>query len=606
MSTCTTARSRISATRFVALAGISGLLGVSGLTLAQPASAGTITESVTITQNSLWSVPKGVTNVHIRAVGGGGNDGSVSGAQLPAQGGRGGVVDANVPVGSNEVLDIRVGLIGTSFVQGAGGSKGGRAGLVGLWTAERGSGYGGGASFVYRQGTVVAVAGGGGGAGSSDVNQSGVAGGDGGDGGGYRGYGGHSPVAGAGGVGSSGKQNGGDGKNARLGSNSGGGGGGGGGYSPTGDGGGAGGEAGTDLILIGTAGGGGAGGSNYSVDPNMQATVADTSTNGSVTITWSITTVRTLGVLPATLTASANNVPTGTPVTFTVLLAGNGQAELPAAFSLVNPTGTVTFGTYDIVTGVETETAYWTEGLERPLTWTVVPPPIGFVVWAKYSGDSNFAPWKSPYLAQYVTAVDRSISLSPTSVDFGQQLVGSTTTKSIKIANTGNTSWRLASANVNNPAFRRTGTTCPDAGLPVGKSCTVAIAFAPIVGGTTSSAVLVITDSFGITTTAALRGSSAPVVVTPGGPPVPPAVPVITAVSPNSGVKRGGTNVTITGTNLLNAKTILFGNTPATRVLCTATICTATSPAGKGTVDVRIVNPAGVSRPVSADQFLYR
>jgi ricin-type beta-trefoil lectin protein/IPT/TIG domain-containing protein len=82
------------------------------------------------------------------------------------------------------------------------------------------------------------------------------------------------------------------------------------------------------------------------------------------------------------------------------------------------------------------------------------------------------------------------------------------------------------------------------------------------------------------------------------------SAPVVTGVSPTSGPPAGGTSVTVTGTNLTGG-TVAFGPHAATGVTCGATSCTATSPAGTGTVDVEVTTTGGTSAPTSADHFTY-
>ena len=81
--------------------------------------------------------------------------------------------------------------------------------------------------------------------------------------------------------------------------------------------------------------------------------------------------------------------------------------------------------------------------------------------------------------------------------------------------------------------------------------------------------------------------------------------PSVTSVSPTSGPTAGGTVVTIDGTNLSGATAVDFGSNPATKVSCTSTSCSATSPAGSGTVDVTVTTPGGTSATSSADKFAY-
>jgi hypothetical protein len=84
--------------------------------------------------------------------------------------------------------------------------------------------------------------------------------------------------------------------------------------------------------------------------------------------------------------------------------------------------------------------------------------------------------------------------------------------------------------------------------------------------------------------------------------------PAVTSLSPNSGPDTGGTTVTINGTGFdtVGVTTVTFGGVVATNVLCsTTTSCSATSPAGTGTVDVIVTDAGGSSTVVPADQFTY-
>jgi IPT/TIG domain len=83
--------------------------------------------------------------------------------------------------------------------------------------------------------------------------------------------------------------------------------------------------------------------------------------------------------------------------------------------------------------------------------------------------------------------------------------------------------------------------------------------------------------------------------------------PAITAVSPNSGKKAGGTNVTITGIGLTGATKVTFGGVAATSfTVVSATEITAVSPAGAvGVRNVVVTTPSGASPVVAADDFTY-
>ncbi len=88
--------------------------------------------------------------------------------------------------------------------------------------------------------------------------------------------------------------------------------------------------------------------------------------------------------------------------------------------------------------------------------------------------------------------------------------------------------------------------------------------------------------------------------------------PAVEAVSPVEAREKGGTKVTIKGTNLLGATAVHFGPAPASSfaVNATGTVITAVDPpaeaAGKATVDVVITTPEGTSPVTSADHFTYR
>jgi hypothetical protein len=86
---------------------------------------------------------------------------------------------------------------------------------------------------------------------------------------------------------------------------------------------------------------------------------------------------------------------------------------------------------------------------------------------------------------------------------------------------------------------------------------------------------------------------------------VPP--PTITAVTPSEGPEAGGTAVTITGTDLTGATAVKFGAGEATGVTVNVegNQITATSPAGRETVDVTVTTPGGASSTAPSDLFTY-
>jgi len=82
--------------------------------------------------------------------------------------------------------------------------------------------------------------------------------------------------------------------------------------------------------------------------------------------------------------------------------------------------------------------------------------------------------------------------------------------------------------------------------------------------------------------------------------------PVVTSISPDSGSTAGGNIVTITGTGFTGASNISFGPTRAAAMTPNGdTQVTATSPPGKGTVDITVTTEAGISDVGQAGQFTY-
>ncbi len=95
--------------------------------------------------------------------------------------------------------------------------------------------------------------------------------------------------------------------------------------------------------------------------------------------------------------------------------------------------------------------------------------------------------------------------------------------------------------------------------------------------------------------------------------PGPPAaqhclVPIVTAISPTVGSDAGGDAVTITGRCFTDVSAVDFGQSAAPKQTASrsGTRITATTPPGAGTVDVRVVTPAGTSAAAHDDRFTYR
>jgi hypothetical protein len=105
-----------------------------------------------------------------------------------------------------------------------------------------------------------------------------------------------------------------------------------------------------------------------------------------------------------------------------------------------------------------------------------------------------------------------------------------------------------------------------------------------------------------------------------GAPKLPALAPVVASISPTGGPAAGGTQITITpppGVIFSPDSKVDFGITPAKSqaVATGGASMTAVSPAGVGTVDVRVTNMFGTSPAVPtvpnltltdySDQFTY-
>jgi hypothetical protein len=76
-------------------------------------------------------------------------------------------------------------------------------------------------------------------------------------------------------------------------------------------------------------------------------------------------------------------------------------------------------------------------------------------------------------------------------------------------------------------------------------------------------------------------------------PPAPVPAPIVSSVTPNSGMTTGGTNLTVSGNNFVSGATLIIGGLSATNVnVLNSTTITATTPAhATGAVNVVVNNP---------------
>ena len=82
--------------------------------------------------------------------------------------------------------------------------------------------------------------------------------------------------------------------------------------------------------------------------------------------------------------------------------------------------------------------------------------------------------------------------------------------------------------------------------------------------------------------------------------------PLVGGVSPDEGPRSGGTEVTITGSNLSGATAVDFGEAPASEFeVVSDKEIRAITPPGRRLVDVTVATPAGTTERTPADEFAY-
>jgi YVTN family beta-propeller protein len=551
-----------------------------------------------------FTVPPGVTNVTIVAQGGsGGNGNSEQIGVSSGAGGLGAVVTSDLPVKAGEKLQILVGgagstVFGTAILgsaglapPGPGTGSGGEGGHLGGGTDELalvpGNGGGGGADtevdLVQASGDVPLEVAGGGGGGGGGGGVAGYNGGGGGNAGPVAGDGqnGSGPGNGAGGTGGASATTSGVGSSdAIVGTGAGGGGGGGAGYNPAGGGGGRGGNSGT----YGAGGGAGGGAGDSYVDtaflqgPSVGTAVAEG--DGQVALSWDA------AVSTTSISASANPVTAGAPVALTATVGSNGATP--------NPTGTVMF---EVLHSNQAPTILGTApldgaGPDRATFKTSALPAGDDYVVAHYNGDGIYPPSDSDAVLEAVEE-PAVATLSATSVSFGPLVVGGTSSRVVTLSSGGPGLLKVSSVAAAGPGFTITANTCTANPVPTGSSCSFTLDFAPTAVGKSTGQVAVADNAANSPQTVSLSGTALMV-----------GTPMISSIAEQAGLP--GTNVTITGTNLAQVSAIHFGpNNASPYFTCSGTSCTATAPAGSGTVPVTVTNSVGTS-PVSASrQFSY-
>jgi hypothetical protein len=187
------------------------------------------------------------------------------------------------------------------------------------------------------------------------------------------------------------------------------------------------------------------------------------------------------GPTPTTtaVTSSSNPSVFGQPVTFTSTVTAQGSDI---------PTGTVTF--YDGTTSIGTSNLN-NSGV-APLTTSNLSEGTHSIT-TTYNGNANFAPSTSPVLYQVVQGA--IVSLSPASLNFGNQTVGiASASQIVTLTNTGNATLTITSIAVSLSSGSYAQTNTCGTSVLAGTSCTVSLSWTPSVAGNMTGSIT-FTDS---------------------------------------------------------------------------------------------------------------
>jgi hypothetical protein len=329
---------------------------------------------------------------------------------------------------------------------------------------------------------------------------------------------------------------------------------------------------------------------NYGVGSNPQPVASgDFNEDGApdlavgVQSTSNVTILLNTGGTLISLTSSQNPSSFGQAVTFTARIT----ASVPGSGT---PSGTVTF--YDGSTQLSSSNL--NSGVATFQTSTLSVGTHSITV--SYAGNAVFNPHTSAVLTQTVTGNAPIVQLTPTSLTFGNQAVGTTSpAQNVTLSNIGNATLSITSIGTSGN-FGQTNNCGSSVGA--GGSCTISVTFTPESIGTLTGTVSVTDNAAGSPQTVSLTGTG----VTGENP-----IPLIVKPTIPESVAPGGSSFTLTvnGSGFVPGSSVNFNAHARTTTFISSSQLQATILASDiataQTASVIVKNPApggGVSNSV--------
>jgi len=286
-----------------------------------------------------------------------------------------------------------------------------------------------------------------------------------------------------------------------------------------------------------------------------------------------------------TTTSSPNPSGVGQSVTFTAKVKGSINTT-------TTPTGSVTF--YDGSTSLGKVTM--TAGSASLSTSTLT---VGnHTITASYSGDTNFFAHTGAPLTQSVQS-GPLVTLSPTSLTFASQLVGTVSTpQMIILTNSGVSTLTITSIVVSGDYG--ISSTCASS-LAAGKKCSITVSFAPTAAGTRTGTVSVTDNAPGSPQTVSLTGTGIAPTVTLSPTTLTFATQLVSTTSAGQTVTLTNTGtaaltislISITGTNPTDyLQSNNCGSTVAVSGSCTISVAFRPKARGARTASLSIADNA--------------